>query len=330
MELRLANHSSYPRIGASGEQQRLRRAYGQRERGEISTEAFNQIQDSVVSEVVEEQVRAGCELLTDGQIRWYDPVSHLAGKLAHVEIDGLLRYFDTNFYFRQPVVKGKIERRGPITVEEFRYAQKISPRPIKPVLTGPYTVAASSIRQGGVYQELGALVMDLSKALAQEVSALAAAGAGVIQVEEPAILRNPRDLPLLHRGLALLNQARGSAQLALYTYFGDATPIYEALHELPVQILGFDFTYAPKLAEKIAAVGSEKSLGLGLIDGRNTRMETAKQVLPVLDVVLPRVRGGIAYLNPSCGLEYLPRERAVAKLGLLKEFKNAYVGRGKG
>ena len=110
MELRLANHSSYPRIGASGEQQRLRRAYGQRERGEVSADAFNQIQDSVVAEVIGEQVDAGCELLTDGQIRWYDPVSHLAGKLARVEINGLLRYFDTNFYFRQPVTKRRSPR----------------------------------------------------------------------------------------------------------------------------------------------------------------------------------------------------------------------------
>lgn len=144
MELRLANHSSYPRIGASREQQRLRRAYAQRERGEISAEVFNQIQDSVVAEVIEEQAQAGCELLTDGQVRWYDPISHLAGKLAHVEINGLLRYFDTNFYFRQPVMGEKVHRNGPMIVEEFRYAQKTSRRPIKPILTGPYTLAVSS------------------------------------------------------------------------------------------------------------------------------------------------------------------------------------------
>ncbi|MEE8503008.1 MAG: hypothetical protein V3T26_00985, partial [candidate division NC10 bacterium] len=259
MELRLANHSSYPRVGASREQQRLRRAYGQRERGEVSADAFNQIQDSVVAEVIGEQVDAGCELLTDGQIRWYDPISHLVGKLAHVEINGLLRYFDTNFYFRQPVTKGKIERSGSMIVEEFQYAQQVSPRPIKPILTGPYTLAVSSIREAPEYRELNALVMDLAHVLAQEVGALAAAGAEVIQVEEPAILKNPKDLPLLHKALTPLSQARGSAQLALYTYFGDATTVYEALHELPVQILGLDFIYAPGLPEKIATLGSEKS-----------------------------------------------------------------------
>jgi len=329
MELHLANHSSYPRIGASREEQRLRRAYTQRERGEISGETFNQIQDSVVAEIIQEQAAAGCELLTDGQIRWYDPISHLTGKLAQVEINGLLRYFDTNFYFRQPVLKGKVNRKESLVVEEFRYALQVSPRPIKPILTGPYTLAVSFIRQAPEYGELSTLIMDLSEVLAQDVGALAAAGAQVIQVEEPAILRHPRDLPLLHKALVPLSRAKGSAQLSLYTYFGDATPIYEGLQELPVQILGFDFTYAPTLPDKIVALGSPKSLGLGLIDGRNTRMETAEEVLPILDKVLPHVHGESVYLNPSCGLEYLPREKAVAKLTLMKKFKDAFLHRGK-
>jgi 5-methyltetrahydropteroyltriglutamate--homocysteine methyltransferase len=330
MELCLANHSSYPRVGASREQQRLRRAYAQRERGEISPEAFDQVQDSLVAEVIEEQAHAGCELVTDGQIRWYDSISHVAGKLAQVEINGLLRYFDTNFYFRQPVITANVEWREPLVVEEFRYAKRTSVRSVKPVLTGPYTLAITSIRQTPVYGDLSPLVMDLSAALAREVNALAAAGAEVIQVEEPAILQHPQDLPLLQQALTALSEARGSARLALYTYFGDAAPVYEALQELPVQILGFDFTYAPRLPDKIATVGSQKSLGLGLIDGRNTRMETAKDVFPLLEKVLPHVPGEIVYLNPSCGLEYLPRDKAVAKLRLMKELKEAFLQERKG
>ncbi|MFQ5990125.1 MAG: methylcobamide--CoM methyltransferase [Candidatus Methylomirabilales bacterium] len=330
MEICLANHSSYPRVGASREQQRLRRAYAQRERGEISPETFNQIQDSIVAEVIQEQTDAGCDLLTDGQIRWYDSISHLAGKLTHVEINGLLRYFDTNFYFRQPVITGKIGWREPLTVEDFRYAKKISSRPVKSVLTGPYTLAISSIRQTSVYGDVSTLVIDFGAALAQEVNALAAAGAEVIQVEEPAILKHPQDLPLLQQALAPLNEARRSAVLALYTYFGDATPVYEALQELPVQILGLDFTYAPRLPEKIAALGSQKTLGLGLVDGRNTRMETAEHVFPILDRILPHLPGNVVYVNPSCGVEYLPRDKAVAKLRLMKELKGAFLHGRKG
>jgi 5-methyltetrahydropteroyltriglutamate--homocysteine methyltransferase len=325
MELRLANHSSYPRVGPSREEQRLRRAYAQRERGEISEEQFQQVQDSVVEEVIREQAEAGVEVVTDGQIRWYDPVSHLAGRLHQVEVNGLLRYFDTNFYFRQPVITGKIQRAKPLILEEFRYAQKISPRPVKPVLTGPYTLAISSICETTSYRRLEALVLDFSEALAQEVSALAAAGAKLIQIEEPAILKYPKDFPLLRKALKLLSQAKGLSQLALYTYFGDATPLYESLQELPVEILGFDFTYASRLPEKIAKLGSQKILGLGLVDGRNTRMEIAEQVFPILEKILPHLPGVLAYLNPSCGLEYLPREKAAAKLRFMKELIDTFL-----
>ena len=129
--------------------------------------------------------------------------------------------------------------------------------------------------------------------------------------------------------LELLSQAKGSSQLALYTYFADATPLYESLQELPVDILGLDFTYAPRLPETIARLGSRKTLGLGLIDGRNTRMEAAPQVFPILEKILPRLSGGIAYLNPSCGLEYLPRDKAVAKLRLMKELRDTFLQRGR-
>ena len=62
---------------------------------------------------VEEQAGSGLDLITDGQIRWYDPISHAAGKLENITINGLMRYFDTNSYFRQPVVKGPIRLRQP-------------------------------------------------------------------------------------------------------------------------------------------------------------------------------------------------------------------------
>jgi 5-methyltetrahydropteroyltriglutamate--homocysteine methyltransferase len=105
MELILTTAGSYPRIGDAPELQRHRRAYAQRERSEISEEAFRAIEDEVTTEVIREQIEAGIELVTDGQVRWYDPYSHLARNFEGIEINGLLRLFDTNFYFRQPVVR---------------------------------------------------------------------------------------------------------------------------------------------------------------------------------------------------------------------------------
>src|SRR3990172_1950061 len=137
MELILANHGSYPHIGDSANQQRLRQAISQWEKGEKTNSDLRAAEDWMTELALAEQIEAGLEVVTDGQIRWYDPVSHLAGKLAGIRINGLLRFFDTNFYFRQPVVEAKIERTDPLVVDDFLFAKGKASRPVKALLTGP-------------------------------------------------------------------------------------------------------------------------------------------------------------------------------------------------
>ena len=196
MELILTNTGSYPRIGDTPELQRLRRIHGQRERGEISAESFAKVQDEVTAGVVREQIAAGVELPTDGQVRWGDGLSYLAANLNGVSMNGLLRFFDTNTYFRQPVVTGRLSRKGPLFTRDYRQAVKAAGRPVKAVVTGPYTMARGSIVESG-YRSVHALTLAYAAVLAQEVSELAGEGAPVIQVDEPAILRYPSDLAVL-------------------------------------------------------------------------------------------------------------------------------------
>src|SRR2546428_3671897 len=140
MELTLANHSSYPRIGDDAEDQVLRRTIAQWEKREKTEQELRAAEDAMTERALREQIDAGLDLVTDGQIRWYDPISHLAGKLEGVKINGLLRFFDTNFYFRQPVITAKLQWKGPWIQEEFNFARKISKKTVKPILTGPYTL----------------------------------------------------------------------------------------------------------------------------------------------------------------------------------------------
>ncbi len=313
MELLTASTGSYPRVGSRPEQQRHRQTYAQWERGEISSEEFERVQDEVIREVIEEQVRAGLDVVTDGQVRWYDPISHFARKLEGCEIDGLLRFFDTNFYFRQPVVVNEVRWLEPVIKGEFLFAKKVSSAPVKPIVTSPYTLAKLSINRRGV--GLAELVHEFARAIAQEVSELANAGAELIQIDEPAILKDQNEFELLKNALEEVAASKGKAKLALYTYFGDATPLYDKLVKLPVDVVGFDFTYSPGLPKLIARLGCEKGLGLGLIDGRNTRLESERDVIEVLKLIAPTIGGKRVYLNPSCGLgEYLPREVAFKKL----------------
>src|SRR5439155_1233369 len=82
------------------------------------------------------------DLLSDGQIRWHDPISHVARGLAGFRIEGLLRYFDTNTYYRQPAAVGPIGRERPFLVDAYRFAAAAAtPLPVKGIVTGPVTLA---------------------------------------------------------------------------------------------------------------------------------------------------------------------------------------------
>ena len=317
MEFVLQNHSSYPRVGDKPGQQRLRRALAARERAEIDAAELAAIENATVDQIVHEQEDAGLDIVTDGQIRWYDPISHVMGSLDGVRINGLLRYFDTNFYFRQPVVHAAVVRRGSIGREDFAMASRAARVPVKPVLPGPYTLARLSVIESGSYAGIEALAHALSEALAAEVAELVRAGAQILQIEEPAILGHPQDIRLLRQLLEPLWAARGTAQLVVATYFGDAEPLYAQLNSLPADILALDFTYSPRLAETIAAVGASKVLALGMVDGRNTRMEHADALARRVDALLQHYTLDSIHLLPSCGLEYLPHDHARAKLELL-------------
>lgn len=306
---------NYPRTGDRPEQQKLRRALAQRDRGEISEGDLHRVQDDVTREVISEQCRSGIDLVTDGQIRWQDAQTYFAGRLEGVRITGLLRYFDTNTYFRQPVIEEAIRWKNPVTVEDYKFAAGASERPVKPVLTGPYTLAKLSHDKH--YGNEETLTADYARALAEEVSALEAAGADLIQIDEPAILWWPDQFPLLEKGIAQLAKGKGKSRLALYTYFRGAGKILSRLSELPVEILGIDLVEGKNDIEAIEKSPPAKTLALGILNGRNTKLEDEVKTASLVRRLWKASGSGEMFVNPSCGLEFLPRETAFKKLELL-------------
>ncbi|HEX5482055.1 MAG TPA: hypothetical protein VFZ08_05460 [Terriglobia bacterium] len=325
MNLLTASHGSYPRIGEPPEQQILRRTITECDRGGKSERDVRAAEDEMTELALREQAEAGIDVVSDGLIRWNDPISHLAGKLSGVRLNGLLRFFDTNFYFRQPVVGSPPQRTGPLILDEFKFARNGSARPVKPVLTGPYTLARHSLNEKSGPGKFEKLLMDYTEALSGEIAQLAAAGARFIQVDEPSLLSCLDGFSLVAETLRKLASQKGKAELWLTVYFGDAVPIYEKLQTLPVDVLGLDFSYNSKLID-MAAAGSAKTLCLGLLDGRNTKLEDVAIVAETIGRMLKTTRGASAYLSTSCGLEYLPRDRAFSKLKHLARIKAIVEG----
>ncbi|MGC8634594.1 MAG: hypothetical protein ACP5VP_08015 [Candidatus Limnocylindrales bacterium] len=324
---------AYPRTPLPGQPFALRAAHARLERGEIDQAAFRAAQDALVREVLAEQMDAGLELLTDGQVRWEDQQTALAGGLQGFEITGLLRYFDTNTYFRQPRALETPRWMAPITLEDWRFARDaaaelaqergISAPPVKQCLVGPYTLARLS-DPGEVGRE--PLALALAEALNQELRALHAAGVPVIQLDENALtLIGPDDAAERELALEALRRAtRGldGAHLCLAITMGDGVGFGpERLFELPFRSYLFDLVAGPANWELIARAPGDQGIVCGVADARNTRPDDVAFMVRAAHYAARTGGRGLdrVALAPSTGLEYLPRDRARAKIQALGE-----------
>jgi len=351
--LYLASAGGYPRFGETHELLILRRTMDALASGDRTSADLLDAQNAMTRRAIADQVEAGLDIITDGQIRWADPISHIPAKLDNVRMDELLPFFDTGTYFRQPVLTAKILRRGQLVADEYSFARnalghlptppaKAGKLAIKPVLTGPYTLAKYSLTENGngaahmrdTSEHLAARAQDFAEVLAVEIEMLSRGGAQLIQIDEPAILFHTADWPVLEAALKPLIASRDRmrqsgrvVELALHTYFRDASPLYEKLMELPVDVIGLDFTAGgDALAEKIAGGGADKPIAFGLVSGTAAQMEDPDEVARKLDKLLPRIGGGRAYLGAASGLEYLSRAHAGDKLRLLGRIKSLLHG----
>src|SRR2546427_3873521 len=306
---------NYPRVGDTFEEQSLRRAIARFDKGEIGADDLRAAEQGVVKAVLKEQNEAGIDVVTDGQISWYDSQSHIARGLASVEINGLARYFDTNTYYRQPVVQGPVAWKEPILADEWKFARANSRPAVKAVLTGPLTLASLALDKH--YRNKKKLTLELANALGEEASALVRAGAAHIQVDDPILTRHPEELPLAVEGLERIRARKGSAALTLFSYFGEVSKIYEALVEGPADVIGLDLVQGAATWPAIVTHGAKKPLVLGLVDARHTKKEDpadgAKKGLDLKDPIDLKT----SFLAPSNGLEFLPRARAREKLPIL-------------
>ncbi|ACI18672.1 methylcobamide--CoM methyltransferase [Dictyoglomus thermophilum] len=302
----------YPKIPNPPREPKLRKAIHAYDQGKITKEELEKIFDEVTQEVIEEQISAGVELITDGQIRWEDGQSYIARKLEGTQIGGLIRYFDNNTYYRQPVIVGEIKWKEPIIVEDWKKAQKWAGSiPVKAVLTGPYTLGRLS--RDEYYKNLEKLVKAYTNALIEETKLLEENKVKYLQFNEPSIQYYPEDIDLL---IEVYKEIRKyfSGNLAIYTYFHTVIPIKNRLKDLPVDTFGIDFVSRKENFEIIQEFPKNLALGYGIVDARNTKLETPEQIASLIKKALECIPEDKLFVNPSCGLEYLPRERAYDKL----------------
>ncbi|HVL65441.1 MAG TPA: methylcobamide--CoM methyltransferase [Actinomycetota bacterium] len=325
MGIRTTVVGSYPKPPEEGGQFVLRKTIHALDRGEADADDLRRAQDELVREVIAEQEAAGIDVVTDGQVRWDDIVTPFARRMAGFEIGGLLRFFDNNVYYRRPICTGPVEWRGPMSVDDWKAASEAASVPVKAVLPGPVTFAHLSIDEH--YGDHETFTLALAEVLAQEAFELQAAGCATVQFDEPALLGAPEDLDLAKRAYGILTRDLEGAASIVATYFGSAKRLGRGLFDLPVDGFGLDLVAGAENEELLPELPSTMRLQAGIVDARNTKLEDTDELARRIASLAATVGEERLSVSPSCGLEFLPREKARAKLGRLVEAARKVEGR---
>jgi 5-methyltetrahydropteroyltriglutamate--homocysteine methyltransferase len=284
-----------------------------------------QAQDDATLLAIRDMERAGIDIITDGEMRRESYSNRFATALEGIDNDNPATI--TNRAGRSvevPRVVGKIQRRKPVEVADMTFLRRNTARKAKITLPGPFTMAQQAKNE--FYADADEMVMDLAAAVNAEVHDLVAAGADVIQLDEPW-LRNDLDaakriaIKAIDRALAGL-----SVPTVVHLCFGYAAVVhgqkptgYSFLPQLAdsaAQQISIEAAQ-PKLDLGVLSELAGKTIMLGVIDLADQAIETPEQVAQRIRRALKYVAPERLVPAPDCGMKYLARETAFGKLTAL-------------
>jgi 5-methyltetrahydropteroyltriglutamate--homocysteine methyltransferase len=310
---------AYPKI--SDENQELRRALHRHDRGELDADGLSGVLDESTRWAIGELDWAGLDVINDGQVRWDDLLAPFARAWNGCDRGPLERFYDNNTYFRQPVITGPITTEGNTLVRDFEFARGVARGELKAAVCGPLTFA--TLAEDHHYKSLEDRTLAVADAITKEVRGLGAAGATLVDVEEPALVAHPEHFALARAAIERL--AVAGVPIALQTYFFPADPLLDALAAFPVAQVGVDVRSRDTHAlERLNAL--RQTIVLGIVDARNTRVETESELVKLIEAALKQIPADYLWLAPTTGLEYLPHDVAVQKLKALVAAAHATGG----
>ena len=163
------------------------------------------------------------------------------------------------------------------------------------------------------YKNERRFLLKMAEVLNAEAIALARAGAPMVQFDEPALVIGTPKIKLAIEGLAIATQGV-KAKTAVYTYFGSLNGTLEALLRAPVDLIGVDLVSEPSALAGLKRAKIRKELAIGCLDARNTKLEATAALQAMFRTMRAVVPNDRLYVNPNCGLEFLPHTQALAKL----------------
>lgn len=282
--------------------------------------------DAATLMAIADQEAAGVDIVTDGEIGRESYFNHFANALGGVDRERLgvgvnrLGKADT-----VPLVSGPIRREQPIELEAAQFLRAHTTRFTKVTVPGPFTL--SQLAQNDFYPDQRSLAMAYAAAINEELRDLQAAGIDVLQLDEPYLQANAE----VARGFAVEAIAAAvdgiTAVTTVHTCYGYAVyvtdkrggyPFFADLARMPVDWIAVE-TAQPRLDPAVLEQLAPRGVVMGVLDLGTERVETAEEIVERVRVGLRHVDAERLSLSPDCGMKFLPRAVARAKLASMVE-----------
>jgi len=285
--------------------------------------AVSETYATVREELIARQEAAGLDRVVEGQARWDDMLAHPLAVHDSVETRGLVRYYDNNNFYRDPVVTGELTPDGDVAAELT--AASAQTDSLQAVLPGPYSLA--DLATDEYYGDEAAFLDAIAEFLAGEAAAFP--DVETLFLLEPSLVTNPpgEDVERVPAALDTVADVI-DAEVVVYPYWG-ALPetTYTYVLEADVDAVGFDLVAAPEAnLHNAREYGTPDDVALGVLDGQNTRVEspeTVRERIDRFDRQTPAV--GRVYATTNTGLFYLPVNRFEETLDTLGAVARAEV-----
>ena len=285
-----------------------------------------QAQDDATVLAIRAQEAAGLDIITDGEIRRESYSNRFATALEGVDIDNPGKGLDRSGHpITLPRIAGRIRRTRPVEVDDLLFLKRHTRKRVKITVPGPFTMSEQA--QNDYYKTAEEAAMDYAAAVNEEIRDLFAAGADIVQIDEPWMQARPEKAR--QYGLKALNRALEGVKgtTAVHICFGYAAVI----HQKPS---GYSFlpefaacscdqvsieAAQPRLDCAVLASLQGKKIMIGCIDLSDMTVETPQTVVARIKRALPYVQKENVILAPDCGMKYLPREVAFGKMQAMVE-----------
>ena len=297
-----------------------------RELWRIEKEFLEEAQNDATVLAIRAQEEAGLDIVTDGEIRRESYSNRFATALEGIDIDNPGTALDRSGHPNPvPRIVGKIRRKHAVEVNDLLFLKKNTDRKTKITVPGPFTMSQQA--QNDFYKSPEEAAMDYAAAVNAEIKDLFAAGADVVQIDEPYMQARPERAR--EYGLKALNRALQDidGMTAVHICFGYAAIIHERpsgysflpeLKDSPVRQVSIE-TAQSNLDCSVLTSLKDKKIMVGCIDLSDMKIEAPEVVVARLKKALQHIKPEDMIVAPDCGMKYLPREVAFGKLQAMVE-----------